>query len=948
MSGGGVMWNSSMAMSAHLAALALAISGAGVQAQDEAAGATGVLQAAANERQQVLVMPLAPPAEPGTEVIAGMPVEVSSEGDFVVYRIRHEGRTHTAYNPVDGPRRWLAFDPAQGRFDEVASSLLVRMTSYDELEALIDRAGALGGKAYPALGWALLRMPMQVNPAEAARSLISDASVKGAELLLRADIEIPMRVPPPVDSGISPVIDRRQPPDSPAGPPFASLTTGPMTRAPAFAPEASTGEGYPTNAKDALGPDLLASFGDTLIQAGEISIEARVLNWGAATSEATELVFAINDEPKWNESNLWVETVEVPEIDPRSRVAWNLTFTLSQFFPGEDYYLIMQVEETASEHPGRSYTNRDYHGFSLDLSGQVVVRCRRPGLAIGSEGADDPFTGMQWHLTNTGQKAFASNGGVPGEDLDMSEALAAGHTGRGIQIAVADTGLETCHPDLAANVEPGASYNFNLSDWSGTLAADPFNPAALGGHGTSVAGTAAAVHRNGLGGRGVAAEARLRGYNLLEAIDWPRAWMDSLGASTMNPNSSDVDIFNLSFGGLGYPGNPHPETEISLFRGGVTNLRGGLGAIYVKSAGNGFGSCRSIPRRVNELIGCNSANGDPTNNMPYLIVVGAFNAAGERASYASVGSNLWVSAPAGQYGYDHPAIITTDQMGHNRGYDVLFPRGLSLDETANINGNYISSFNGTSAAAPNASGAIALLLARHPGLTWRDVKHILANTARRIDPDRPEVRYGLGGAAYLLQQPWPDEDPAERARNWYRFGPAPYTLQLPWVTNAAGYGYHNWYGFGALSVDDALDYAASHTPDSLGEFTETRTFDSTAAAADIPDFDSGGLSQSLVVEGLAADADIEAVTLEIDVTHPFTNDLGIHLVSPSGTESILNAVFNEVLAAKADLDWHLLSNAFYGESPNGEWTLKVVDAAPGDAGTLNAWRLRFALGVHPD
>lgn len=947
MSGGGDMWSLNKSTSVQLAAWAIAICAAGVQAQGKAADVLGVLQAN-SEQRPVMVMPLAAPEAPGTAAIAGMPVEVSTEGDFVVYRIRHGGRTHTAYNPVDGPRRWLAFDPAQGRFTEVASSLLVRMTSYDELEALIDRVGALGGKAYPALGWALLSMPKQVNPAAAARSLESDPSVKRAELLLRGDIEIPMRVPPPVDSSILPVIDRRQPADSPAGPPLARLTSRPMTRAPVSAPEASNGEGYPTNAKDALGPDLLAIFGDRLIQDGQISIEARVLNWGAVTSEATEFVFAINDEPKWNEENLLAETVEVPEIDPRSGYVWDLTFTLSQFFPDRDYYLIMQVEETASEHPGRSYTNRDFTGFSLDALGQVVVRCPRPGLAIGIGSADDPYTGMQWHLTNTGQKAFARNAGVPGEDLDMSEALASGHTGRGVQIAVADTGLEICHPDLGANVEPGASYNFNLNDWSGALAGDPFNPAALGGHGTSVAGTAAAVHRNGLGGRGIAAEARLRGYNLLEAIDWPRAWMDSLGASIISPNSGDVDIFNMSFGGLGFPGNPHPETEIALFRNGVTNLRGGLGAIYVKSAGNGFGSCRSIPRSVNDLIGCNSANGDPTNNMPYLIVVGAFNAAGERASYASVGSNLWVSAPAGQYGYDHPAIITTDQMGHNRGYDVLFPRGLSLDETANINGNYISSFNGTSASAPNVSGAIALLLARHPGLTWRDVKHILAKTARRIDPDRPEVRYGLGGAAYLLQQPWPDEDPAGRARNWYRFGPTPYTLQLPWVTNAAGYGYHNWYGFGALSVDDALDYAASHTPDSLGEFTETRTFDSTAAAAGIPDFDSGGLTQSLVVEGLAADADIEAVTLEIDVTHPFTNDLGIHLVSPAGTESILNPVFNEVLAAKADLDWHLLSNAFYGEPPNGEWTLKVVDAAPGDTGTLNAWRLRFALGVHPD
>ena len=841
------MRNSTKTMTTQVAAWTMAICAAGVQAQEEADAAIGVLEATSKQRQ-VLVMPLAAPAAPATAVMAGMPVEVSAEGDFVVYRIRRGGRTHTAYNPIDGAGRWLAFDPDQGRFNEVASSLLVRMTSFDGLEALVDRFGAVGGKAYPALGWALLRMPKQVNPAEAARSLASHPSVESAELLLRTDIRFPMRAPYPVP-GARLEMHGPAPAGSRAGSPPGRPNAGPVRGDPASEPGDSAREGYPANAKDALAPDLLASFGDILIPAGEIVISASVFNWGAVKSEATEFVIAINDEPAWNESTLWVETVEVPEIDPRTRLTWDVTFDLSGFAPGRDYYLVIDVEETASEHPGRRYTNQDFTGFSLDASGGVVVRCQPPEPAGGAAIAGDPFTDMQWHLTNTGQTAFARNGGVPGEDLDMTGALAAGHTGRGVRIAVADTGLETCHPDLAANVEPGASYNFNLSDWTGSVAADPFNPTALGGHGTSVAGTAAAVHRNGLGGRGVAPEARLRGYNLLEAIDWPRAWMDSLGGSTMNPNSSDVDIFNLSFGSLGYPGNPHPEAEIALFRNGVENLRGGLGAVYVKSAGNGFGSCRSIPRSVNGLIGCNSASADATNNMPYLIVVGAFNAMGERASYASVGSNLWVSAPAGQYGRHHPAIITTDQMGHNRGYDVLFPRGLSLDETVNVNGNYISSFNGTSASAPNASGAIALLLARHPGLTWRDVKHVLAKTARRIDPDRPEVRYGLGGAAYLLQEPWQDEDPAERARNWYRFGPSPYTLQLPWVTNAAGYGFHNWYGFGALSVDDALQYAASYTPDSLGEFTETPTFDSTAAA-DIPDFDSGGLTQSLVVRGL--------------------------------------------------------------------------------------------------
>ena len=280
-------------------------------------------------------------------------------------------------------------------------------------------------------------------------------------------------------------------------------------------------------------------------------------------------------------------------------------------------------------------------------------------------------------------------------------------------------------------------------------------------------------------------------------------------------------------------------------------------------------------------------------------------------------------------------------MGSEQGYDALFDglvngRGIRSGDSENPHGDYISTFNGTSAAAPNASGAIALLLEAQPELTWRDVKYILARTARQIHPDVPELKVGFGGSAAVLRHGW--------------------------ISNAAGYHFHNWYGFGAISVDQAVELARSHTPDSLGDFfgdnfvkdnsvdppedVERWVFNQ-SERADIPDHNGAGVSQTLNVSGMDDALKVEGVQLHVDVSHAFTNDLGVYLISPSGTESILNPVFNEVLTADVDLDWTLLSNAFYGESPLGDWTLKVVDAAEEDTGMLESWSLTFYLGEIP-
>ena len=173
-------------------------------------------------------------------------------------------------------------------------------------------------------------------------------------------------------------------------------------------------------------------------------------------------------------------------------------------------------------------------------------------------------------------------------------------------------------------------------------------------------------------------------------------------------------------------------------------------------------------------------------------------------------------------------------------------------------------------------------------------------------------------------------------------------FRLPWVQNAAGYWFHDWYGFGAVDLDRAVEFARSYSPDSLGTFSASEWVDETVEES-IPDFDGFGSVSSIAISGHANAANIEAVQVRVTLDHEFYSDLAIQLRSPNGTLSTLNSAFNDGLVNQSGytLNWTLLSNAFYGENPNGLWTLQVVDAAQEDVGTLNEWGIRFFSGQHP-
>ena len=663
------------------------------------------------------------------------------------------------------------------------------------------------------------------------------------------------------------------------------------------------------------------------IEPNTVVVQLIVAGSGFDESPASELTVEMTDSGQFESDTVVLERRMIRPLSLFDHPEFVILPIPTNELPSGDYLIRAKVPDLPDEDEIGRADNEAFIGFSVDDMGGVVTTCREPQRTAAMSGSD-PLLDQTWHLRNTGQTSYADEGGVPGEDMRMDRALTNGPNGAGVEVVVHDTGLQICHPDLKASAMRGTSYNFNAHLFFGASEEDPYLPFITGDHGTNVSGIIAATAENGLGSRGVAPAVNLRMYNfafdLLDDSGIPGGTASSLGASTENPNSSTGHIFNMSYGTIAQGENPHPDL-VSLYKFGTSSLREGKGAIYVRAAGNGFVAC-DMDHPMQEDIGCLSSNADPEQNLPYFINVGAFDADGKHAFYASVGANLWVTAPGGSGGMEKPGIITTDQFGVFAG-STLVSTVLGEPDSfpGNADGDYTSQFGGTSASAPATTGAIALLLETNPDLTWRDVKHILASTARPLDPDiEPYVAY---------------------------FDGKPYTARLPWVTNGAGYQFHNSFGFGAVSIDAAITMASQYNADSLGTLVATEWYVSDTSqdmASMIPDKSSDGLTKTMAISGLPSNADMEAVVLAISMTHRSLQDIAVHLISPAGTESILNPAMNSAFSFTSELEaWQILSNAFYGENPNGEWTLKVYDVVGKDVGELTQWELQFYYGNHP-
>ncbi|MCW6038881.1 SBBP repeat-containing protein [Spirulina subsalsa FACHB-351] len=288
---------------------------------------------------------------------------------------------------------------------------------------------------------------------------------------------------------------------------------------------------------------------------------------------------------------------------------------------------------------------------------------------------------------------------------------------------------------------------------------------------------------------------------------------------------------------------------------GISQGRNGLGSIFVWAGGNG-----------GEQDGVNF---DGYANSRYVIPVAAITHQGVQAVYSEWGAPLLISAYSSGDGL---GIITTDLA------------------------DYVQ-VGGTSAAAALTSGVVGLILEANPSLTWRDVQHILVESARKNDPD--------------------DEG---------------------WTVNGGGFEHNYKYGFGALDAARAVELAKEWR--ATGKLVGREWMVTSGVIPVGEQIPENGDSVTSTV-GIRENITLEKVEVMFDATHTNRGDLKVVLTSPSGTESILAQPRLKDTGDNFD-KWIFTSARHWGESSVGDWTLQVFDENNNEiTGELKQWKLNL-------
>ena len=325
-------------------------------------------------------------------------------------------------------------------------------------------------------------------------------------------------------------------------------------------------------------------------------------------------------------------------------------------------------------------------------------RARTPQTEPAVSAARLGATSFQWqyHATRIGE--------VPAAVLRAAGA---------VTVAVVDTGADLTAPDLAAKT-PSI---YNVRTRSSTV--DDVN-----GHGTFVASLAAGSVTNDEGIAGAGGDARL----MVVQTGGSDGSFDDIQAAAAIVWAVDhgARIVNLSFGG--------PETSSTERK--AIDYAVAHDVLLVAAVGNNHDSGNPVeyPAALLQPVGSNGQGG-------VGLAVGASTSSGGRAFFSNTGSYLSLVAPGESV---FGAVAGSSPTSR-------FPRVTLPGSRAGLYG-YAS---GTSFAAPQVSGAAALVWAANPALTAAAVAEILEQTASGGGTWNDELGFGVLDVAAAVRKAAP-------------------------------------------------------------------------------------------------------------------------------------------------------------------------------------------------
>ncbi|MBZ0204478.1 MAG: S8 family serine peptidase [Ignavibacteria bacterium] len=379
---------------------------------------------------------------------------------------------------------------------------------------------------------------------------------------------------------------------------------------------------------------------------------------------------------------------------------------IQQYLQSKNMTVVKQLELTG----GLSFMvsmNVNDNLSSLDYANEVyssgMVNYADPGLFFTNLlqfVPNDAFFPMQWSAINTGTNIPVTGTGTADCDMGLDSAWNQTTGISQCRVSIVDSGIDTTHPDLSANVVNGYNFNYYANTYGGY---DDY------GHGASCAGIVAALGNNSIGISGVAPNAKVFSAKIFNS-----------GGSTTTAAITNAMIGVRTFGNCWISsnswggGSPIAAADNAILDG-TTLGRNGKGIVWSFATGNGNGAL-SWPSTLTTVIS-----------------VGGNSPCNQRKSTSSCDLESWWGA------------------NYGTGLDIVAPC-VKIYATVQ-GGGYTNSFNGTSSATPNTSGVCALVLSKDSTQTWDTVRARINRTALK----KGSYTYTSAGPLPQLGNTWNNE-----------------------------------------------------------------------------------------------------------------------------------------------------------------------------------------------